>query len=258
MKNRFVWLASIIVILVLTLVGCVSRGYPAIDITDPIESYPSTDETAPIENSTGEFDVNGEMSTAEISDIESDGIAEKLIEFGMTEEEAQAGRRILRQCGVETIDGCEPTDPSASVDGLISFREKIDKDRVFWFTVENRKIFYVSLNGTDLYDSDKGGFLMKIDKVHVPESKVSDDVYRQLQDRTEAVLNQYFVKAKYYDAWGIGRSDEKYMVQCEVYAANIFNVKDWVRAKVWYEDQGNGKFIVTGVQIDGVQYEVKQ
>nr|DAQ36353.1 MAG TPA: hypothetical protein [Caudoviricetes sp.] len=217
-------------------------------------AYSKKDESP---DAAGDFDVNGSESAEVLSDIVSDGIAEKLISFGMTEDEARAGREVLLMCGVENIDNCEPTDTSATVDGLVVFREVVDKDRVFWFTVDNREIFYVSLNGTDLYDVDKGGFLMKIDDVHVPESSVEYSVYRQLQDKTERVLDQYFVNARYYDGWGIGRADENYMVQCEVYASNALKMKDWVPAKVWYEDQGNGEFIVTGVQIDGTQYEVK-
>lgn len=217
-------------------------------------AYSNKDESP---DAAGDFDVQGSESAEELSDIASDGIAERLVSFGMTEDEAQAGRDILRMCGVDSISGCEPTDASASVDGLVAFREVVDKDRVFWFTVDHREIIYVSLNGTDLYDKDKGGFLMTIDDVHVPESSVPSDVYRQLQDMTETVLDRYFVSAKYYDAWGIGREDEKYMVQCEVYASNALKMKSWVPAKVWYEDQGNGEFVVTGVQIDGTQYEVK-
>lgn len=81
--------------------------------------------------------------------------------------------------------------------------------------------------------------------------------HNSTRNPTETVLDRYFVSAKYYDGWGIGRADEKYMVQCEVYASNALKMKSWVPAKVWYEDQGNGEFVVTGVQIDGTQYEVK-
>ena len=209
-------------------------------------------------NTSSEFEVEGVTAGELMKEIESDGIAEKLMTFGMTEEEAQSGREILRSCGVESIENCEPTDTNATVDGLIAFRNKIDKDRVFWFTVDNRKILYVSLNGTDLYDADKGGFLMSISDVHVPESTVTSEVYWDLLDLTERVLDQYFVSAKYYDAWGIGRSDDDYMVQCEVYASNALKIKEWVDARVWYTDKGNGTFEVTGVQIDGVQYEVNK
>ena len=120
-----------------------------------------------------DFDVVGEESTTTMTDITSDNIAEKLQEFGMTKEEAATGREILLSCGVESIDMCEPTDPNASVDGLVSFRGELDDDRTFWFTVENREIFYVSLNGTDLYDTAQGGYLMSMADVHIPESEVS-------------------------------------------------------------------------------------
>ncbi len=225
------------------------------------DTYPDKSGTPTVEEPTKSGDDGSILATGSkeskevVQDIVSDGIAEKLQEFGMTEEEAAAGRKILRSCGVENIDGCEPVDPNATVDGLIAFRDKIDKDRTFWFTVQNRAIFYVSLNGEDLYDEDQGGFLKKITDVHVPESQVSHETYRKLQDRTEQVLDMYFVDARYYDGWGVGRSDDNYMVRCEVDAANRLGIKDWVVAKVWYEDKGDENFEVVGVQIDGVQYD---
>ena len=110
------------------------------------DTYPDKSGTPTVEEPTKSGDDGSILATGSkeskevVQDIVSDGIAEKLQEFGMTEEEAAAGRKILRSCGVENIDGCEPVDPNATVDGLIAFRDKIDKDRTFWFTVQNRAI----------------------------------------------------------------------------------------------------------------------
>lgn len=65
-------------------------------------------------------------------------------------------RAIFIMCGVSSLEGCEPTDPSATIDGLVSFRAVWDKDRTFWFTVDKREVFYIALNGVDVYDTDKG------------------------------------------------------------------------------------------------------
>lgn len=193
-----------------------------------------------------------------MEEIESDGIAEKLISLGLTEAEADEGSTILRQCGVPSIDLCEPTDPNATVDGLICFRGKLDDDRVLIFTMENRKIFYVALNGEDLYDEDLGGFLKRFDDVHIPETYLSEPVKINLRDRTETVLDKYFPNdTRYYDAWGFGREDNKYMVQCQVSDGSMLT-DGWIYAYVWYEEQADGEFTVVGVKIDGKQYAVKE
>lgn len=220
-----------------------------------LQDVPTDDKS---DSSNSDFEVSAKQVDSVMENISAatDGIAEKLQSFGLTEDEARTGREVLLSCGVESIDICEPTDSTATVDGLIAFRGEIDKDRTFWFTIENREIFYVSLNGVDLYDSEKGGYLVSIEDVHIPVSDVPTKTYIALQRLTEAALEPYFKNSKWFDAWGIGRADENYMVQCEVYASNDFKVSDWVLAKVWYTEQEDSSFVVVGVQIDGVQYEV--
>lgn len=205
-------------------------------------------------NDTENYFVQGEKIDGAISDIGADNITSKLIEIGFTEEEAEGIKETFLLCGLTDIRGFEKTDPSASIDGLVSYRNEIDNDRTAWFTIENRKLFYIALNGVDVYDSDKGGFLININDVHIPESYVSPDVADILHDLTEQTLDGYFVNALYYDGFGYGREDNNYMVQCQVEAKNRLGTKDWVYAKVWYEWKDDG-FVVTGVVIDGQQYK---
>jgi len=204
-----------------------------------------------------EFEVFGEQTSENLEEIANDGIAEKLQAFGMTEDEAHKGREILLTCGVKSIEGCEPTNPNATIDGLVAFLWKIDNDKTVWFTVENREIFYVALNGEDLYDKDNGGYLENFSDVHIPETEITNEIYFELQNLTEQTLDNYFKNAKYYDGWGIGRADNEYMVQCEVYATNDLQTKNWIPAKVWYTAAENDSFVVTGIQIDGIQYKVQ-
>lgn len=195
---------------------------------------------------------SGKTITEPIADIRSDGIAEKLISFGFTSDEAQEIRKIFVMCGVSSLEGCEPTDPSATIDGLVSFRAVWDKDRTFWFTVDKREVFYIALNGVDVYDTDKGGFLINVNDVHVPESEVSVDTYNKLQDLAMAAVDGYlkYPNSAYYDAWAVARADEKYMIQGEVQAKNALGTKEWLHFKVWF-DNANGDYAIEGITIDG-------
>ena len=188
--------------------------------------------------------------------VESDSFVETLMSFGFTEDEAIENAKILKQCGIPSIEKCEPTDKNATIDGLVAYRWKMDDNRIIWFTVENRKIFYVALNGEDLYDEDKGGYLKNFDEVHIPETSVSLTVANELRDKTETVLDSYFASSRYYDAWAYAREDNKYMLQCQASDGSILT-SNWIYCYVWYEQQDNGDFVVTGVQINGKQYEPK-
>ena len=103
------------------------------------------------------IDINGELADGGAEEIRGDSFMEKLLSFGLTEEEAAEARDILIQCGIPTIDNCEPLGKNTSIDGLICFIERLDDDRTIQFTMENRHIFYVGVNGEDLYDADNGG-----------------------------------------------------------------------------------------------------
>ena len=198
--------------------------------------------------------VNGKKVDGTISDITTDNIMEKLCSFGFTEDEAKELREIFILCGVTDIAGAEPTDSNATIDGLVSYRYVIDKDRTVWFTIDNRELFYIALNGVDVYDTDKGGFLINKNDVHVPESEMSVSVKNTLKDLTEKTLDGYFIEALYYDAWGFARSDDSYMTQCEVQAKNKLGAKDWIKAKVWFEYDGEN-YNITGIVIDGIRYK---
>lgn len=226
------------------------------DNTDNVTESETTSaiNTEETESSSDNVEINGTEIDTEIPDIASDNFAEKLISFGFTEDEASENAEILRQCGIPTIDICEPTS-SNSIDDIVSFRGKLDDDRIFIFTVDNRKIFYVSLNGEDLYDADNGGFLKKFDDVHIPEKSVTTEEFYTLRDETEAVLDKYFMDYRYYDAWGIGREDNIYMLSCQASDGSILT-DNWFYCAVWYERQEDDSFKLTGVKINGRYYEV--
>ena len=229
------------------------------NVADSSEFESSSENAAEtVENTDSDEDeafVAGDTIEGTIEDISpDDNLLVELVALGFTDEEADAARKVLLSCGIDSIEDFEATSSSASIDDLISYRKVIDGDRTAWFTVDHREIFYVSLNGVDLYDSDQGGFLMDINDVHIPESYISLETADTLKDMTESTLDQYFINASYYDEFGYAREDDNYMVQCQAYASNRIGIKDWVTAKVWFEDR-DGEFVVVGVVIDGQRYQ---
>ena len=223
----------------------------------PVKQEDVSKPTATVELSNVELDgsfYEEEKVYDMMDDVTSDGIVKKLMSFGFTDNEAKDIRKTFIMCGITNIDGCEPTDPEATIDGLVSFREVWDKDRTFWFTVDNREMFYISLNGVDVFDKDKGGFLININDVHVPVSDVDVETFLMLQDVAAAEIDKYlkYPNSAYYDAWAIAREDDKYMIQCEVRAQNALKIKEWLVCKVWF-DNTNSDFAIEGISIDGTQ-----
>lgn len=246
---------AIVAMLCLLLCACGSSepiteksSEPTIEKTE-VESSSNNDKPSTEE-------IIGAETDQKIAEIETDNFAEKLVSFGFTEDEAAENAEILRQCGIPTIDICEPTSDN-SLDTVVSFRGKLDDDRIFIFTVDNRKIFYVSLNGEDLYDADKGGYLKNFNDVHIPEKSVTTSDFNTLRDRTETLLDKYFSSARYYDAWAIAREDDNYMMYCQASDGSLLT-DYWYTCRVWYERQSNGDFKAIGVQINGKYYEVNE
>lgn len=222
------------------------------------ETTPKVEENT--EQASNALKVVGDTTNTTMNEIstESDNFVEKLISFGFTKEEAIENAKILKQCGIPNIDICEPTDTKATINGLIAYRGKLDDDRIFWFTVDSRKIFYVSLNGEDLYDENKGGYLKNFNDVHIPETYMSESTKLTLKNQTESFLDKYFpYDTRYYDAWAVGREDNSFMVQCQISDGSILT-DNWLFARVWYELQEDGTFTPIGVEIDGHAYVVKE
>lgn len=190
----------------------------------------------------------------QLPDVESDDLLNELVALGFTEEEATEYREVFLKCGINSIAGAQPTDPNATIDGLIAYRIIMDDDRTMWFTIDNRELFYIALNGTDVYDTSKGGFLISIDDVHIPEKTISSSVRNDLGVKTQLILDSYFVKAIWYSNFAYGRSDDNYVVRCDVYCENRMGFKDTVKAFVYYEYDGEN-FVVTAISIDGIRYK---
>lgn len=251
---------SIVALLALTLMFC-TVGCSDTEKVDSGKSETTQTEDTKAESTLPESSVTEEIVGETIDELmpeikaEADPFIKKLLSFGFTENEAMENAKILKQCGIPTIDICEPSSDE-SIDNLVVFRGVMDDSRTIWFTVENRKIFYVSLNGEDLYDEDKGGYLKNFDEVHIPETSVSITVADELRNKTESVLDGYFTNTRYFDAWAYAREDNNYMVQCQATDGSMLT-SNWIYCRVWYEQQESGDFVATGVQINGKQYKLK-
>lgn len=198
---------------------------------------------------------NEEELEKRLAEFKEHDFIRKLTSFGFRYEEAEANAEILRKCGIPSLDDCEPVS-KGSIDDLLAFRGKLGKNQVFVFTVEHRKILYVSVNGTDLYDQAKGGYLKKYSDARVAQSQVPRDIANTLRSQTESVLDAYLGTSRYYDAWGFSRDNNNYMVQCQATDGSIFT-HNFILCRVWYKQKSKDDFIVTGVQIGGRKYKVK-
>lgn len=195
-----------------------------------------------------------------IADIEPEkpsdpeNITKKLMSFGFEYWEADVIHYAFLMCGLTNIDNAEPTNANATIDGLAVYRVVPNKKQTVVFTIKNRKLFYIEVNGVAIYDEDSGGFIKgKYDTVIVRKS-VSDSERERLCKLTQFILDNYCIEAFEYDKWVVNRSNDEYMVQCEVYALSKRGSKNWVTAKVWYTDKGS-RFEETAVKVNGIRYK---
>lgn len=237
---------------ILSVVGiCLFIWMLIIIVSDTPDDTTNPDDTITNEGFTqdGLTEVEGELP-----EIESENLVEELMALGFTTEEATEYREVFLMCGIDSIAGAKPTSSTATIDDLICYRIVMDDKRTLMFTIDKRELFYIALNGTDVYDTAKGGFLISIDDVHIPETEISASVENDLAVMTELVLDHYFVNAIWYSNFTYGRSDDNYVVRCEVYCENRMGVKDTVMAFVYYKYNGTD-FEVTAISIDGVRYK---
>ena len=205
--------------------------------------------TAAISSTLGQPEIENQVSDAQ-------DFIDKLISFGFTQEEAEANTEILVWCGIPTIDGCEMSGDNPP-DGLATFRDETDKDRTVWFVTQDRKIFYVALNGNDLYDADKGGFLKRFDDVYIPESDVDKQTGDKLVELATGRLDMYFNDFRYYDGWRIGRTDDVYVVRCEASDGSLFE-SYWIPCEVRFKVSEDEVLTVTDVSIGALDFVVSR
>ncbi len=188
------------------------------------------------------------------------GITDTLIEAGYSIEHATAIQEILNTIGVDSIEIENMTgEPESGLNAVVCYPNGFtDRDRRFYFTTEDGKMFYAGFLDEDLYDSDKGGYLKNYNDVHVPKKKVSVEVFAELQLLSEDIVKQYLNYPETADfdvlSYSVARSDNKYQITGSVNAKNGFGVEDKIPFSVWFTKK-NGKFTVKGVSLNGIRVQ---
>lgn len=88
------------------------------------------------------------------NDIAKDTVKLKLVVIGLSDDEAKEVAEIFSQIGIAKIDNVQP-GAGTGIDNLQSYVAEAngDPNKKFYFTFENRKLFYVGYGEKDLYDN---------------------------------------------------------------------------------------------------------
>lgn len=207
----------------------------------------STKENTAAENETTENIAENTYGTESIYDV--------LVDFGYTEEQAETIQDQLYECGIEDFSNfyliTNPED--AKPEGLVTFMNDSDPDISLWVVIDAGELYYVGLNGNDVYDSENGGLITKVSDVEIPESEIPSEVKSILKEKATEDLDSVFFANDiypYYDGWGCSRRDELYAVQCNAYEDPLGS-NDSYFCKLIYTESEDGEFTLTEMTIDG-------
>lgn len=193
----------------------------------------------------------------DLDSIVDDTMINQFISLGFNIEEATEMQHLFYQMGIKSLSDIHSGNKNTDINKLVAFVAIANNNekQKFYFTIENRKMFYAGFKSEDLYDSEKGGVLKNINDVHIPETKITLEEYSLLQvlaqDEVKKYLN-YPSTASFplYDGWNAGRSDNNYKVIGKVNAKNGFGVSSKISFSVYFIKDGEN-FTVDAVEIDG-------
>jgi hypothetical protein len=232
----------------------------------PSASLPQNEDVQKSEGNTGDAEISDEEQSDAGFFITEDNvddtltepeygeiIVKQLIDLGFTVEEASTMQHIFLRVGIDSLSEIQAAI-GTGIDNVQSFTAiaNDNSDQKFFFTVENRIIFYAGFRDADLYDSDNGGILTNIDDVYIPNTEVGFDTYTKLQAAAEQAVKLYLnypstARFGLLD-WGVGRSDDNYKIFGTVRAKNGFNVEEKMKFSVWFLRTGDS-IAVEGVSI---------
>lgn len=188
-----------------------------------------------------------------------DSMIKQFTSLGFNIEEATEMQQTFNQMGITTLSDIHSGSTNPDINGLVSFIATANNNakQKFYFTIENRKMFYAGFTNEDLYDSEKGGVLKNINDVHIPETKVTLEEYSTLQVLAQNEVRKYLnypnsASFPLYDGWGVGRSDNTYKIYGKVNAVNGYGVKSDISFSVLFIKNDN-TFTVDAVLLNGTR-----
>lgn len=109
-----------------------------------------------------------DIDAAESEEAYSAELAEVLQQTGLTSDEARELSQTFLDMGIYSLSDLEASYGDG-IDTLKSFVAVANnnKDLRFYFTFENRVMFYVGFRNEDLYDIEQGGVLKRIEDVDI-------------------------------------------------------------------------------------------
>lgn len=221
---------------------------------DPTSMPETTDETSDKNAFVIESDGNQLPEPEEVDT----GMVKALMDMGYSVEQATEIQSILNTVGVTSIRLYGMTgEAQKGLNSVVCYPNgESDDNHRFYFTTEDGVLFYAGFLSEDLYDSEAGGFLKKIQDVHIPETTCDMDTYVKLQAMAEDAVKSYLTHPDSADfdllSWGIGRKDNRYKIIGSVDASNSFGVQDKIHFQVWFIEK-DGKFEIEAISIDGVR-----
>lgn len=196
--------------------------------------------------------------TEVVSKSYGEDLLDELQKLGLTLQEATKIQENFYKIGIINISDVQE-GAGDGIDKLQSFvaYANDDKEKKFYFTIEERKLYYAGFMDETLYDSTKGGVLKSINGIHIPETEVTMEEYTELQVKAENIIKEYLTNPEtatfpMYDGWGIGRSDNDYKIYGKVNADNAMGSNSTMNFSVWFKKEKN-EFNVEAVEIDGVR-----
>lgn len=196
--------------------------------------------------------------TEVVSKSYGEDLLDELQKLGLTLQEATKIQENFYKIGIINISDVQE-GAGDGIDKLQSFvaYANDDKEKKFYFTIEERKLYYAGFMDETLYDSTKGGVLKSINDIHIPETEVTMEEYTELQVKAENIIKEYLTNPEtatfpMYDGWGIGRSDNDYKIYGKVNADNAMGSNSTMNFSVWFKKEKN-EFNVDAVEIDGVR-----
>lgn len=232
-------------------------------LTDEESSQNTSDRAEPeSQPSAQNSNISVDEQRAKSSPASQDALSIPLQNIGLTAQEAAAESSKFTAVGVNALSNITQ-GAGQGIDTLQSFVANAQNGEKIYFTFENRKIFYIGYYDTDLYDSEKGGALVKINSVTVPETDISLAMQTTLQVGTEDAVKMVLkalstAKFPWIDGWSFSRKDDVYTVSGYVDAQNSFGamIRSYFTMQ-WKVNSETGKIKATKFIFDGNEVPLK-